>query len=386
MTAEVIIVGAGISGVSAARCLADAGRRVLVLEERAFIGGNVRDHKDGNGIFIHDYGPHIFHTDNERVYAFLSRFSPFHAYRHRVMADVPGGAGGRIMMPVPFNLASLESAFGSGRAAELERKLLGYYPGQDAVSVLELMSHEDLDIARIGSYVYEHIFKHYTAKQWGMAPGDVDKSVIARVPVRLDRLDGYFRDKYQGIPSNGYTRLLESMLDNDLITVETNANGLFELEFRDGRVYLGGEPFDGPVIYTGQIDRLFGYSHGRLPYRSIDFKIRVCVGNYIQPCATVNYTMDRDMTRTTEFKHFLPCQNSNMTVLCDEYPIDYADGAGHVPCYPVKTPESEAMFELYRAEAGRYSNLHLLGRLATYAYLDMDDAVAAALELCDAIS
>ena len=385
MAPDVLIIGAGISGVSAARRLSDAGLRVLVLEEQAFIGGNVRDHKDGNGIFIHDCGPHIFHTDNDAVYAFLSRFCTFHGYRHCVMADIPDGSNGRIMMPVPFDLNSLTTAFDADAGLMLEQKLLESYPDRKSVSVLELMEHTDKDIAMIGSYVYEHIFKHYTVKQWGEAPERVDKSVIARVPVRLDRAGGYFMDKYQGIPESGYTGLLRAMLDSSRIDVETNSDGIWRLGFRDGRVYFDGEPFDGHVIYTGQVDRLFDYRYGRLPYRSVSFVFRVCVGDYIQPCATVNYTMDREMTRTTEFKHFLPAPDIGLTVLCDEYPAAYMGDAGQVPCYPVKTPESMAIFEQYRREAGKYSNLHLLGRLAMYSYLDMDDAVAAALDISEAI-
>lgn len=378
-----IVIGAGISGISAARRLADAGLRVLVLEERGHIGGNAYDHIDDNGVLVHDYGPHIYHTDHEAVHAFLSRFTGWHGYRHRVMADVPH-AGGRMAMSVPFDLSSLDAAFGPD-APKLERKLLAAYPGRPSVPVLELMEHPDPDISGVGAYVYEHIFRHYTAKQWGADPMSVDRSVTARVPVRLDRDGGYFPDKYQGLPAAGYTDMLGRMLAHPGIAVSLGADALHRVRLFDGQAYLDGVPFDGPAVYTGQADRLFGYAYGRLPYRALDFRFISYDKDSVLPCGTVNYTMDKDMTRATEFKYLTGQKLPGKTTVCEEYPRTYAGRPGDVPCYPVKNPESAAMYGLYAREAGKYSNLYLLGRLARYEYLDMDDAVLAALELAGRI-
>ena len=342
------------------------------------------DHVDGSGVLVHDYGPHIFHTDDGPAYGFLSRFASWNGYRHAVLADVPDGDG-RKLVPVPFDLSSLEEAFGPEEGARLAAKLAAAHPGRASVPVSELASDPDPDVAGVGRYVYEHIFRHYTAKQWGTDPATVDPSVTARVPVRLDRAGGYFRDAYQGLPVGGYAAMFGRMLRHPGIAVETGTDALSRLALSDGATYFDGGRFDGIVVYTGQVDRLFRYAHGELPYRSLEFRFRAYDEDYVLPCGTVNYTMDRDMTRATEFKRLTGQILPGRTVICEEYPKDYAAGSGGVPCSPVKGGHSDAMYGKYAAEAARYRNLYLLGRLARYSYLDMDDAVMAAMALAERV-
>ena len=314
MAYDVLIVGAGYAGAVAARRMAeDGGKRVLVLERRPHVGGNAYDCPDDAGILIHQYGPHIFHTNDRRVFDYLSRFTQWRRYQHRVIANlprdnpeaVPAGkkTDGRFFFPVPFNLDSLKSAFGPEEGERLGQKLLDAYPAQSQVTILELRQNSDPEIAAIADYVYEHVFVHYTMKQWGQTPEEIDPSTTARVPVRLSRDDRYFQDAYQGMPLHGYTPMFEAMLDHPGITVETGVDALSRLELADGAIKLDGQVFAGPIIYTGQADELFGFQFGPLPYRTLDFAYDTLKQDYFQTHGTVNYTVDGDFTRITEFKH-----------------------------------------------------------------------------------
>ena len=382
---DVLAVGAGYAGAVAARALADQGKRVLVLERRDHIGGNAYDRPDQAGVLIHQYGPHIFHTNDKQVFDWLSRFTRWRDYQHRVVANIPDGRGGRITYPVPFNLTSLETAFGPEEGRRLGDKLTAAYGAEKKVTILELRQNQDPSIAALADYVYEHVFVHYTMKQWGQRPEDIDPNTTARVPVFLSRDDRYFQDTYQGMPLEGYTPMFERMLDHPSITVELGTDALGRLDLSGNTLKVDGAPFDGQVIYTGQADELFGFRFGPLPYRTLDFAFETLEQDDFQGYGTVNYTVDEDFTRITEFKHLTGQAAPGVTTIVKEYSKAYTGERGEIPYYAIINPENNALYAKYRAEADRFSNLHLLGRLAEYKYYNMDAIAGRALELCDSL-
>ena len=381
---DCLVIGAGFAGATAARELAErGGKRVLLCERRAHVGGNAYDRTDTVGILVHQYGPHIFHTNNQRVFDYLSRFTDWREYQHRVIADIPS-EGGRMQYPVPFNLTSLETAFGPEEGKRLGDKLIAAYGAEQKVTILELRQNQDPEIAALADYVYEHVFVQYTMKQWGQSPEEIDPNTTARVPVFLSRDDRYFQDTWQGMPREGYTALFENMLDHPNITVrlDTDARTILELG-EDGSVRLEGESFPGAVIYTGAADELFDCRFGRLPYRTLDFVFEAHLTEFRQTHGTVNYTMDRPYTRITEFKHLTGQELPDATTIVKEYSRAYTGARGEIPYYAIINRENNALYEQYKALAGRFPNLYLLGRLAEYQYYNMDAIVARALELCD---
>ena len=382
---DILIAGAGYAGAVAARALAEKGRRVLVLERRPHVGGNAYDCLDDSGVLIHQYGPHIFHTNDKKVFEFLSRFTQWRRYQHRVIANlprdnpeaVPAGkkTDGRFFFPVPFNLDSLKNAFGEAEGKRLGQKLLDAYPAHSQVTILELRQNPDPEIAALADYVYEHVFVHYTMKQWGQKPEEIDPNTTARVPVRLSRDDRYFQDAYQGMPAQGYTEMFERMLDHPNIEVRLNT---------DARPAL--KEFQGPIIYTGQVDELFDYQYGPLPYRTLDFQFETLPQDVFQTHGTVNYTVDQDYTRITEFKHLTGQKLPGVTTIVKEYSRPYTGDARETPYYAIINPENNALYAKYKAEADKKPQLHLLGRLAEYKYYNMDAIAARALELAERLA
>ena len=369
-----IIVGAGMTGAVAARTLAEAGKNVLVLEKREHIAGNAYDELDEAGVLIHRYGPHIFHTNDEEVWQFLSRFTEWRTYRHKVLAEIDGE-----YMPVPFNLNSMVIAFGFRKAEQMKKALLEKYGEGSNVSILELRSAEEPLLRELAEFVYENVFKYYTMKQWGVKPEDIDPSVTARVPVRISKENGYFTDKYQGMPLRGYTPMFASMLEHPAITLRLNADARELLTLEEGKILFEGVPFDGKVLYTGPLDELFGFAYGRLTYRSLDFVFETLKKEYAQLCGTVNYTVSENYTRITEFKH-LTGQKCPVTTVMKEY--SKPCGETDIPYYPVSNEETRALYARYRAEAEKYPALVLGGRLGEFRYYNMDAAAASALRLC----
>ena len=380
---DALIIGAGFAGAVCARELAERGdMRVLVLERRDHIGGNAYDCLDQSGILIHQYGPHIFHTNDRRVYDYLSRFTRWLNYQHRVVANIPGEVG-RVQMPVPFNLTSLETAYGPEKGKILGDKLIAAYGAEKKVTILELRQNEDPEIRQVADYVYEHVFVHYTMKQWGQTPEQIDPNTTARVPVFLSRDDRYFQDTWQGMPLEGYTPIFERMLDHPNITVTTGVDARDRLTLADRQIKLDGEIFSGPVIYTGAVDELFAFQFGRLPYRTLDFKFETHEAEFFQSHGTVNYTVDEDYTRITEFKHMTGQVKPDCTTIVKEYSRAYTGDAKETPYYAIINPENNALYQQYKTLAECYGNLHLLGRLAEYKYYNMDAIAARALTLTD---
>ncbi len=394
---DILIAGAGYAGAVAARVLAEKGKRVLVLERRDHIGGNAYDCLDGHGVLIHKYGPHIFHTNDQKVYDFLSRFTRWRDYQHRVVANIPDGSGKpgwRLQYPVPFNLTSLETAFGPEEGGKLGGKLLAAYGAEKKVTILELRQNPDPEISALAEYVYEHVFVHYTMKQWGQTPEEIDPNTTARVPVYLSRDDRYFQDAYQGMPLDGYTKMFQRMLDHPNIEVRLGV---------DARPAL--REFQGTVLYTGQADELFDFRFGPLPYRTLDFVFETWQdrnyrvpdapypdpehplrgGDFYQTHGTVNYTMDEDFTRITEYKRLTGQELPGVTTIVKEFSRAYTGAAGEIPYYAVINPANDALYARYKAEADKFPNLHLLGRLAEYKYYNMDAIAARALALAESL-
>lgn len=377
---DVCIVGAGFAGSVSARALAERGKRVLLIDRRHHIGGNAYDEIDEAGVLIHRYGPHIFHTNDKQVFDFLSRFTEWNGYQHRVLGRV-----GELQMPIPFNLDSLAIAFPGEEGQRLHRLLVDKYGENRQISIHALREAEEESLRRLGEYVYEHIFLHYTAKQWGIDAEQVDVSVTSRVPVRIGYDDRYFTDTYQGLPTNSFTSLFERMLDHPMIELALSTDSADRLTLADGVIYLDGEVFDGHVIYSGMPDELFSFCYGHLPYRSLDFEFKTIYTDDFQGYGTVNYTMSEDYTRITEFKHMTGQKIRGVTTVLYEYPRAFDGREGQIPYYSIQNEENQRLYQKYREEAAKYPKLKLLGRLAEYKYYNMDAITGEALKFAASI-
>jgi UDP-galactopyranose mutase len=359
-----LIVGAGFSGaVLAERIATQRDQRVLVVDRRPHIGGNAHDYLDEAGVLIHRYGPHLFHTNSQRVWEYLSRFTSWRPYEHRVQASVEGNH-----VPVPFNLTSLQMLFPADRAAALTQALLARY-GQDAhVPILKMRQQEDPQLRDLGEYIYHAIFHGYTTKQWGLPPQALSASVTGRVPVRVSHDDRYFLDKYQAMPADGYTRLFQRMLSHRNITV------VLGVDWRD----LGSAIRYKRMAYTGPIDAYFNYAHGPLPYRSLRFEFETLEQERALEVGQINYPNDHRHTRVVEIKHATGQECPN-TTLCREYPQPHVAGATE-PFYPIPREENRAIFQCYQDEAAKLGgSVVFCGRLADYQYYNMDQVVARSL-------
>ncbi len=382
---DAVVVGSGFAGSVVARELAEKGdMHVLIIEKRPHIGGNMYDEYDEAGILVHRYGPHIFHTNDGRVFNYLRRYCGWIGYQHHVLADWYG-----TYMPVPFNKNSIEIAFGEERAPHLIEKLIEAFGDERKVTLNELRAVDDPELVEIADFVYKNVFLYYTQKQWGQTPEEIDPSVTARVPVFISRDDRYFQDAYQGMPAFGYTKLFEEMLDHENIDIclDTDATSVFDLDFESDEedaglraIKLHDHAFTGPIIYTGPIDELFLSRFGRLPYRSLDFVYETYDEEFKLPCGTVNYTVTEDYTRITEFKH-LTKQSAPNTTIMKEYSRSYDDPDTQIPYYAIINDENNAHYEQYRKLTDSLDNLYLLGRLAEYRYYNMDQIVGLALDL-----
>ncbi|MDQ3687076.1 MAG: UDP-galactopyranose mutase [Acidobacteriota bacterium] len=352
---DYLIVGAGFAGsVLAERLAAGAGKKVLICDKRPHIGGNAYDHYNDAGILVHRYGPHIFHTNSRDVFEYLSRFTEWRSYQHRVLACVDGQ-----LLPIPINLDTINKLYGLS--------LTSFQVEDFFQSVAEpraqIRTSEDVVVNRVGRELYEKFFRNYTRKQWGLDPSELDASVTARVPTRTNRDQRYFTDTYQAMPLHGYTRMFENMLDHPNIKVMLNTD-YDEIE----RVV----PFR-EMIYTGPVDTFFDYRYGKLPYRSLEFKHETHDREVFQPTPVVNYPNEHLYTRITEFK-YLTGQEHSKTSIVYEFPQAEGD-----PYYPVPRKENAEVYAKYKALADATPDVHFVGRLATYKYYNMDQIVAQAL-------
>ena len=355
---DYLVAGAGFAGaVVAERMARRFDKKVLVVDKRPHIGGNAYDARDASGILIHPYGPHIFHTNSEEVFTYLSQFTEWRQYEHRVLASVDGK-----LVPIPINLDTVRLLYG----LELTSEELEEFFASRAERRPFLKTSEDVVVGRVGRDLYEKMFRGYTRKQWGLDPSELDASVIARIPVRTNRDDRYFTDTYQAMPLNGYARMFENMLDHPNIRLELGS---------DYRQVMGRIHFR-ELIYTGPVDEFFNYRFGKLPYRSLKFRHETLNQPVYQPTAVVNYPNEHAWTRITEFK-YLTGQNAPNTSILYEYPQAEGD-----PYYPIPRTANQELYARYKALADSTSGTHFVGRLATYKYYNMDQVVAQALALC----
>lgn len=375
---DCIVVGAGIAGAVTARILAEKGKKVLVIERRNHIGGNCYDRPDDYGILIHEYGPHIFHTGDEGVRQFLSRFTEWYDFGHEVVARV-----GDQLIPVPFNLNTLHMVYDSQKADRLEKKLIEAYGEGSRVPIMQLRENEDADVREIADFVYKNVFLYYTMKQWGQKPEEISPEVTGRVPVVISYDDRYFKDMYQGVPLHGFTPMFEKMLDHGNIELWLNTDCADVLAFRGGKIYFREEAFAGDLVYTGALDELFDCRYGRLPYRSLDFQFQHLDQDSFQGRSVVNYTVSEDFTRITEFKFLTGQGDARGTTIVREYPFAYSGAEGEIPYYAILDPENEKLYEKYRALTEEYRNFYLLGRLAEYKYYNIDAMCRRAMDLAE---
>ncbi len=377
MDIHFLIVGAGISGCTIAERIARVlNKTVLIIEKRNHIGGNCYDYKDENNIIIHKYGPHLFHTDSKEIFNYLSNFTDWEPYQHKVLAFIDGKK-----VPVPFNLNTLYEVFPRALAERLENKLLGRYTYGSKVPILDLLKETEPDSKFLANYIYDKVFKNYTAKQWGLRPEDIDPQVTARVPIHISRDNRYFTDSYQAVPREGYTRMFERMLDhpNIKLLLNTDFKEVIKIDVKEKKIYFMGQKFKGRLIFTGMIDELFDFRYGYLSYRSLDLRLETIEKEYYQETAVVNYPNDYDFTRITEFKHIHPV-NSRKTVILKEYPKACKPNVD-IPYYPMFTQENQGLYNIYREESEKFKDIILIGRLAEYRYYAMNDAVRRALEV-----
>ena len=363
-----IVVGAGFTGaVVAERIASQQGLRVLLIDRRPHLGGNAYDHFDDAGVFIHRYGPHIFHTNAARVVEYLSQFTAWRPYEHRVRAWVDGQ-----FVPVPFNFKSMEMVFGKQEGARLKKLLVDEFGLEVKVPILKMRQSQSADVRRVADVIYEKIFLHYTIKQWGLLPEELDASVSARVPVHLSHDDRYFQDSFQHMPAEGYTALFARLLDHPLIEVRLG------VRFED---IAGSESFDR-VIFTGPIDEFFGHRYGALPYRSFRFEHEtVPAVRTVQQAAVENYptpSSQHAYTRKTEYRQLTGQSDVEYTTRSSEYPEAYVPGMNE-PYYPIPREENREIFRKYAADAAKLASVVFAGRLADYSYYNMDQAVARAL-------
>ncbi len=357
MRYDYLIVGTGFAGCVLAERLANAlHKRVLLVERRNHIGGNAYDFRDDHGLLVQRYGPHIFHTNNRAVWDYLSQFTEWNGYVHRVLANL-----GTKRVYLPINLDTMERLCERTFTAEEMRE----YFEQRRVRLARIENARDVVVSQVGTELYELLFRNYTKKQWDLYPEQLDPQVTGRLPVRFDRDTRYFTDAWQGLPTEGYTRMFERMLDSRDIEVR------LETDYRD----VAGSVDAAGCIFTGAIDEFFNWRYGRLPYRGLEFRFETLPVERFQNAAVVNYPNHQEYTRITEFKQ-LYLQQNPQTTICYEY------GSEEGPaCYPIPTPANHALYARYRADADRLDDTHFVGRLAQYQYLNMDEVVERALNV-----
>ncbi len=355
MRYDFLVVGAGFAGAVCARQLAEAGKTVLVIDRRPHMGGNAHDCKDAQGVLIHPYGPHIFHTNSKKVFEYLSRFTHWRFYEHRVLAVVDGKH-----YPLPINRTTINSMYG----LDLDEQGVEAYLDKVRQPRDPIRTSEDVVLSSVGPDLCEKFFRGYTRKQWGMDLSDLSAGVAARIPTRTNDDDRYFGDTFQFMPADGYTAMFERILAHPNIKLKTSTT------LDDVRTQVQW----GHMVYTGPIDAFFGHRFGKLPYRSLRFEHEhLADQQQVQKVGTVNYPNDYDYTRITEFKH-LTGQECKGTSVVREYPQAEGD-----PYYPVPRPDNEALFKRYRELADQTDGVTFVGRLAEYRYYNMDQVVGAAL-------
>lgn len=375
-----IIIGSGFSGSTIAERIAnELNQKVLIIEKRDHIGGNCHDYYNKEGLLVHKYGPHIFHTEKKHVWDYVSQFTDWIPYQHEVLGFIDGKN-----VPIPFNLNSLYSLFPLEHAKKLEKKLVENFGYDVKIPILKLKQTQDTELKFLADFIYNKVFLNYTKKQWGFKPEELDPLVTSRVPVSISRDNRYFQDPYQGIPKDGYTKLFEKMLSHPKINIMLNKDSKELLHFDNDlkKVFFNEKEYEGTIIFTGEIDEFFNYEFGKLPYRSLRFEFDTVDKEYFQEKGTINYPNNYKFTRITEFKHMTNQKVPNTTIV-KEYPQEYDKNVKgkDIPYYPIPQMENDLVYEKYKNKAQELDNVIFLGRLAEYKYYNMDLVVDSALNL-----
>ena len=368
------IAGSGIVGAVLAAELAKKGHTVQVLERRAHAGGNVYDYNDEYGIHVHHYGPHIFHTNDDEVYRYVSDNSELKDF-NLVCGSVMDGK----CVPTSFDFSSVDTFF-QEEAEEIKAHIKAEFGDRASATVLEMLESQDSYVRRFADFLYEKDYKPYTAKQWGIDPEKVDRQIFKRVPILFSYGSKYFSDKYQAMPVKGYMEFIENLLKHPSIELRLNEEALDRFSIQDNQVMDGDKPLDGILIFTGALDELFDCKHGKLPYRSLRFVWKHEDIDSFQDMPVVAYPQAEGFTRITEYKK-LPVQEVRGTTYAVEYPLPYKQGEAMEPYYPVLTEESQKLFRKYYDEAKQVRGLAFAGRLAEFKYYNMDQAIRRALDL-----
>jgi len=377
---ESIIIGTGFCGSVVARKLAEQGKKVLILERRNHIAGNMYDEADSSGILVQRYGPHIFHTNSKKVYEFITKYDTWIDYHHQPAVELDG-----IITPSPANYKTIDLIYTKEKAGALKTQLETRYSGRKSVGILELLECDDPLIKQYAEKLYELNYRPYTAKQWGVPPEEIDPSVLKRVPIRLDYTSGYFDDEYQCMPEKGYTHIFKNLLEHENIEVRLNTDALdlIKVDTEKTQILFEGRPIDIPVVYTGTIDALLDYRYGQLPFRSLRFDYQTKSVDSFQEASVLAYPKAEGYTRITEFKKLPPQNIPGVTTVAYEYPLTAGDN--NEAYYPVLTDTNAALYDKYLHSLQDVPNLFLCGRLADYRYYNMDTAILRAFDVAERI-
>ncbi|MDD6579578.1 MAG: UDP-galactopyranose mutase [Lachnospiraceae bacterium] len=373
-----VVVGCGLSGAVAARELAEKGYKVTVYEKRNHIGGNMYDYKNKDGILVHKYGPHTFHTKKKELYEYMAKYAEWETYKLTCGAEID-----KKYTPTPFNFQTIDDFYSEEKAYSIKNRIKECYPNEEYATVLELLNHQDDLIREYAEFLFDKDYSLYTAKQWGVSPNEIDPSVLKRVPIRFSYDIGYFDDEYQVMPKESYVSFFEEVLRHKNINIVLNSDALnkISLDEKSNQIFVENKLFDGLLIYTGPIDELFKYKFGVLPYRSLRFEWHSENKKSYQDAPVVAYPQAEGYTRITEYTK-LPYQNvGNKTAYAVEYSLPYEEGKKQEPFYPVQTEKSQEIYEAYRDYASKFTKLILCGRLADFKYYNMDQALERVLSL-----
>lgn len=380
---KIIVVGTGFSGAVIAREIAEKmNQKVIVLEKRNHIGGNMYDEIDEHGILVQKYGPHVLVTNEWQVIAYLSQFSEMFQHTVKELSYMDDQ-----YVRLPFNFESVQQMLGYEEGGKVINKLRSAYPGRDRVPIQEICNNPDADVSGFGTLLFEKSFRTYCAKQWGIPPETLDKTIMNRSAFALGYDERYMNKDYQFLPKYGFTRMFEQMLDHPNITVECNCDALnrIYLDEASKKVYFDGEPVK-LLVYTGAIDELFHVKYGELPYRSLDIHYDWFDAEKVYPEKIISYPQADGYTRRTEFKFMMyDASQTKGSTIATEYPVAYVKGGEFAPYYPVITDENKARYNVYLREAESYGNIFLCGRLADFKYYNMDDCIIHAFEIYEQI-
>lgn len=380
---EIYVFGSGISGCTIARLFAEKDYKVYLFESKNHIGGNCFDYVDDKTkIYVHKYGPHIFHTSYEKVWNFVNRFSEFNGYQNKVKVSLENN---KKLISFPINFTSIEELYNSSKSKKIIETLKKKYKELNFITIGELIESNERDLEEFSSYIYKNVYSNYTSKMWGIDIKNIDPNVLKRVKINLNYSDNYFPDdKFQGIPTQGYTKLMEKMIDHKNITLELNFDFKKRVILEKNKIFIDNKEINSLVFFCGSIDELFNYKFGKLPYRSLDIKFESYQQKFYQQVGVINYPWHKTMTRIAEYKYLSKQENLEQTIISKEYPGEWDEKSEKFSTryYPITNENNLSLFSKYKKLLDDFKIISL-GRLANYKYFDMDDAIFNAMEIAE---